>query len=301
MQVDETPEPVEPAEIEEYVPPTGDEPWARYLENVPDVLQPEIVGAFREQSAAADQRIGNLTRYQSLADSDVDPEAAQAAIEFATVLYGQVDPNDPVAVSTSKTQRLNFFNTYKGVLEEAGILSKAEIQEEEKRQQEAVAAEREFETTEQTQLRELKERYEALEAQTTHLTQAQQQAQQSEQDSAKYTELTTAYASDWKSAIEKHGQVSKREFEMINMIAKADENDAPGVISRAYERMIRDFGRQEDLVAPTTATPRPPVTGPGGGQQVPVPGGDDLRFDSPEGRGNRRKVALEELARLAAQ
>jgi hypothetical protein len=282
-----------------YVPPTGDEPWAKYLENVPEVLQPEIVGAFREMSSSADTRIAALTPYQQLAEAGVDPAAAQLAVQFAEMLYGQVDPADPVAVHASKQRRLEFFNQYKGILEEAGVLSPAEQQAVIAEQQRLAAEQQAFETPEQKEIRELRERYDILAASQGQLTQLQLQQYEAQQTQ----QLTEAYKADWQQAITANGQVSKKEFELISLLAQNDPDDSPGVIGRAYARMLADYGRLPDAApaAPAVATPRPPVLQPGGAAPVEVPTAQPMRFDDPTGRGNRQRAALEAIALLGQE
>lgn len=293
--IDQTPDPNLEQEPTEYQPPTGDEPWAKYLENVPDVLQPELVGAFRELSSAADQRIAALTPYEPLAAAGIDPQQAQIAVEFAAMLYGQVDPNDPVATQLSKQQRLNFHNQYTAILQEQGILSTAEKAAADKAEKERIDAEREFETPEQKQLRELREQVAALEQQQQVVVQGTVEQQQQ----AQYRQLTEAYTKDWEAAILANGQVSKKEFETISMIANSDPDDSPGVIQRAYKKMIDTYGRLPDTpVTPATPQPKPPVMQASGAQQIPAPQTPTTRFDDPAGRGNRRNLALEAIAML---
>ena len=283
----------EPTE-QEYVPPTGDEPWAQYLENVPEVLKPEMVTAFRSQASEADSRIAALTPYQSLADEQIDPEAARVAMQFAGMLYGQPDPNDPVAVTQAKQAKLQFFEQYKAVLEEGGVLTKAEVAAEMKAKEDELAAAQEFETDEQKQLRELKAQQAELAEQQQQLLAQRNQEQQAQQESQQYQSLTSAYAEDWKTAIAQHGQLSKREFEVVTTFAKADQDDSPGVIQRAYNRLLTQVGRLPDE-APKGPGQRPPALSAHGSQQVPTPPEIDMGFNNPEGRRNRRAAAIEAL------
>lgn len=287
-----------------YVPPKGDEPWFGYLENVPEVLKPDIVSAFREMSANADTRIAQLTPYEALATQGIDPEQALTAIQFAGMLFGDgIDTSNPVAVGLNQQQRVQFFEQYGELLKREGLLEEAadaEATAEALRQQQEAL---QFETPEQKAYRELGERLAAAEALAAQTAETQAQAFEKQTEA----QLVETYKQEWQATITDAtlglGQVSTREFKLISQLAQADPNQGPGVIRRAAETMLKDYGRIPDPVAATVPQAQPPVLTPtSGGAQLPAPeAAATLRFDDPRGRSARRALALEAIGLITPE
>lgn len=289
-------EPIAPEEPPAYEPPKGDEPWYPVLADVPEILHPQVVSAFRAQEAAVNDRINKLTPYEQLANAGIDPSEAALAAEFAAMLYGEPDPNNAVATQQQKEAQLRFYQQYGEILRQRGFLAapeQAAAAAEAERQQQL---EREMETPEQRTLRELREQQQALLEQQQAIV-AQQQSQQTAQ---LQSQLTEAFKQDWQQAITKNGQVSKREFGIISMLAQQDQDQSPGVIQRAYDTMIQQYGRLPDPdPQQQNPQPRPPIaTAAGAAASIPVPAAVDMRIGAPEGRHNRRQAALEAMRQL---
>lgn len=279
-----------------YEPPKGDEPWYHHLADVPEVLQPTIVGAFREFERNANSRIEKLTPYEELVNAGIDPQTAVIAAEFAQMLYGEPEPGNAVATQQQKEAQLRFYQQYGEVLKQRGYLSDPAAAAAEAEAQRQQQLEREMETAEQRRLRELYEQQQTLlerQAKQDEFIAQQQQAQTQAQ-------LTDAFKQEWQQVITANGgPVSKREFAAVQMLANQDPDPSPGVIQRAYQKMLDTFGHLPDPETPAATQPRPPVTAAGGaGAAIPVPGAPDLRFGAPEGRHNRRAAALEAMRLL---
>lgn len=279
-----------------YEPPKGDEPWYGHLADVPEVLQPTIVGAFREFERNANARIEKLTPYEELVNAGIDPQTAVIAAEFAQMLYGEPDPGNAIATQHQKEAQLRFYQQYGDVLRQRGYLSDPTAAAAEAEAQRQQQLEREMETPEQRTIRELREKQDellALQAQQGEFITQQQQAQTQ-------AVLTDAFKQEWQQVIAANGgPVSKREFAAVQMLANQDPDPSPGVIRRAYDKMLATFGHLPDPEAPGGDQPRPPVAAAAGAAAaIPVPGAPDLRFGTPEGRHNRRQVALEAMKQL---
>lgn len=286
-------EPAEPGEPAPYVEPNGDEPWFKHLENVPDIIKPDIVNAFREIDSQNNSRYDKVKAFEAIADL-AEPDVLRQAHQFAEQLFA---PIPLTASAEDKAQiaawRNNFLDTYAAQLIEQGL---REDQAAAAAKVAADAAAEEalgFETPEQKRIRELEQEIAAARADVGGLREFTQQQIEAQQ----YAAAVDGFKGEWDAVIEKNGQLSEKEFKIVALLAQEIGGDNPpaGTIIRAWNKFATEYGRMPDPNA-ATATTQVPVVAAGGAAGLPVPPEIDMR-----NRGNRRRVMMEALEQFQPQ